>query len=384
MNFNFENTSSDDDDIDLDAFDDTGLLALTSRQSAEAAHAELPVSAAANDSGAEDDDADSDIDWEDAYEQCSDNEVEEYDDLDRKMPALPSQGVTVTFSSTSNTPADIPENDAELKQNEETNAPKKRKRTKVLKDVPHHTQHLILGVRRSHMLCHVARSMRCSSICSTNSHLPNHTTNSILDDEEDSRSTLLSIAYSLVPSQFHSYHNGICNASKYNIPTNQQLYDFSQWFFRFVNAAERRKTIIRQNAAQGAVTHSPFTKKRTRKSSGTTGTHSDGMHAKRTLDSGALDDMGTADNIPSANNLIEKLMYLSPYYDDDPQMFINDGINVIELVENITPLEKVLSFLTMVRYVRQLTLALMQRHKSILSIRFFFLTPDWNVIYLGH
>ena len=58
-----------------------------------------------------------------------------------------------------------------------------------------------------------------------------------------------------------------------------------------------------------------------------------------------------SNNILSTNSLITRLMYLSPYYDNDPQLFLNSGIDFIRLVESITPLAKALLFLAMASYV---------------------------------
>ena len=61
-------------------------------------------------------------------------------------------------------------------------------------------------------------------------------------------------------------------------------------------------------------------------------------------------DKGDSSSIPSASNLIDMVKYLSPYYDDDPQLFLNEGIDVIQSIENITPLEQSIIFLAMTRY----------------------------------
>jgi hypothetical protein len=346
MSFNFDNPS--DDDIDLDAFDDTGLLALSSRQSNEAqpaAAASLPTAS----------DVESDIDWEDADDHFSEEE-EEYDS-DRKLPALPSRGVTVTFSSASNTPAEE-KDEVDATPKDEDTSKKRRRAVRVLKDVPVRFRRLILDVRRSHLLCCIAHSVRCSSICSD--VVMTQSDGTTIHGDEDS-SLLLNIAHSLVPLQFHSGEVG--GSTQNNMPTDKELRDFSLWFFQFVNAGDRRRDTIRQNAAQGAgaAGQSPLTRKRARKS-----TAIDSRQSKKKTRHGSSNVSGdnklnfdascsfeavSSNSTTSANSLITKLSYLSPYYDDDPQLFINDGMDVIGLVDSITSLEKVLLFLAMTRYV---------------------------------
>ena len=366
MSFNFD-SNSDNEGIDLDVFDDTGLLALSSRQ--ELISADVPKAAAlpvaGDDVNWEDADSDENVDWEDADELESLNrdfsEVE--NDLDRKMPALPAGGVTITFSSTSNTPADeLVDNDespktdgGELKWDGESTKKRKRRTVRVLKDVPHHTQQLILGVRRAHLLCCVARSVKCSSLCSEiDAGSSNH------QNDDNSANLLLNLAHSLVPIQ---YHHTKLDASKYVIPADQQLKEFSMWFFDFIDAAQRRRDAIEQNIARGAAGRSPTSNKRTRRSarpdvkrlekkrrsnSPITSKHDETLSPTVARPS---EENSSAECIPSVDSLMAKFSYLSRYYDDDPQMFMNDGIDVIGLVESITSLEKVLLFLAMVRYV---------------------------------
>lgn len=372
MEFNFDSNPSDDDDIDLDEFDDTGLLALSSRQEASAT-VSIPADdiVLTSDSAAKGDADDGSIDWEDGestvdWEDADENvvgavSIDEHEDLDRKMPALPTQGVTVTFSSTSNTPSDEPA-DSETKRNgdslghnvETAKSRKKRKRVHVLKDVPHHTQQLILGVRRSHMLCCVARSVKCSSICSTTDVNIQNKEEPFNTDDGESRDMLLSLAYSLIPSQFHTSSD----TTAQNVPTNQELQEFARWFFDFISAGKRRRETIQQNIARGAAASSAGSRRRNH-SSATASTRSTKKGRGLAEENDSTDsnlrttqyiDSKTDNNaLLSTDNLITKLMYLSPYYDDDPQLFINDGIDCIGLVENITPLEKVLLFLSMVR-----------------------------------
>lgn len=360
MSFNFDDDPSDDDDIDLDAFDDTGLLALSYRQEDPAAVAAAAASMPVSELNAEDDE--SEVDWEDADQDdshdasCNEQSNAE-DDLDRKLSALPTHGVTVTFSSTTNTPDELGES-IELdgttpKLSEQT---KKRKRTtvRVLKDVPYHTQQLILGVRRSHLLCSLAHSMQCSSISSAASTSQMSPDPRIGKEEEESRALLFNMAYSLVPPRFHSTDSEVqaidAYARKYNMPTNQQLHDFSQWFFQLVNAGARRRETIRQNHAEGAARQSCVSTKRSRKSSARSKRRNSNGKAERN-DYEPDINPSYSQGIPSTHDLIKKLEYLSPFYDTDPQLFINDGVDVIGLVENINPLEKVLLFIAMSRLV---------------------------------
>lgn len=358
MDFNFDSSPSDNEDIDLDEFDDTGLLALSSRQEAAAqanstAAARSPKKNDSADSEAGDDggnvdweDGESDVDWEDADDENGTAEYISDEDLDRKMPALPTQGVTVTFSSVCNTPEepvcmDTKQNNEPSTQNEEpVKNTKKRKRVHVLKDVPHHTQQLILDVRRSHMLCCVARSMKCSSICST-CDVPTQNC-----DDDESRAMLLSLAYSLIPEQFHAC-DGQGTNSKDSIPTNHQLREFTLWFFEFANAAERRRETVQQNVARGAVV-SPVHRKRARKSASNISSKKSRKSRRDQADETGQPNATPTDS-PTVESLTTKLAYLSPYYDDDPQLFINDGTDVIGLVENISALEKTLLMLVLVR-----------------------------------
>jgi hypothetical protein len=372
ISFNFDSSPSDDEDIDIDEFDDTGLLALSSRQEAVADSA---AAASHNDSIHDDtgsnvdwEDGESDVDWQDADEPNNENEhacvnYSSEEDLDRKMPALPSQGVTVTFSAVNAAAERLLHSDAtqradEVKKQDEeaVKTPKKRRRINVLKDVPYQTQQLIMGVRRSHLLCCVARSIQCSSLCSTAHSSQNSTAfidNSNDNDAEESREMLLNLANSLIPAQYHIETDDV-----HTVPTNQQLYEFTQWFFEFINASNRRRDAIQQNVARGAA-GSPAVRKRVRRSAAADRQPSSNKRSRKsaTEDAGAqgitcdettrLDEK--IDEIPSIKSLVKTLTYLSPYYDDDPQLFMNDGLDVIALVDNITALETVLLFLVMVR-----------------------------------
>ena len=372
MSFNFD-SNPDDEGIDLDAFDDTGLLALSSRQELISSQvppkkAEAPT-LAGNDIDWEEADSDEGVDWIDVDDHDSvHRDASKVDnDLDRKMSALPAQGVTITFSSTSNTPADAVAGDG-LSQTsgdepkKETDGTRKRKRgtVRILKDVPRHTQQLILGVRRAHLLCCVARSVRYSSICSeVDAYFPKQL------DGSNPGDLLLNLAHSLVPTQYHLTQLE-ADAPKYVIPTDQQLKDFSLWFFDFINAAQRRRNTVQQNIAQGAARRSPKVSRGTCKSAPAdmaqieTKKRSNSIttsQCEETLGltmSNPFGDYLSPENVTVINSLVAKLTYLSPYYDDDPQMFLNDGVDVIGLVERISSLEKVLIFLAMVRYVLNL------------------------------
>ncbi|KAL7489116.1 hypothetical protein ACHAW6_015558 [Cyclotella cf. meneghiniana] len=390
MSFHFNSSSDDDGEIDLDEFDDTGLLALSSRQTAVTAAAAQNSSASSrtppdtNSNGwkVEDDDEDlSNVDWEDAEDHDSNESSDADESLDKKLPAqnFPSHGVTVTFSSVSNTPAeerDHAENELRAYQTGE-GPTKKRKRSivRVLRDVPHHTQQLILGVRRAHLLCCAARSMKCSSLCSVGVENTKDNGNASTPSDCESRCLLMHVAHSLVPIQFHStpsdsYKRPDANVAapkrKYNIPSNQQLRDFSKWFFHFVNAAERRRNAIRRNIAQGASAAAASaagsggsprlatsSKRRPRRTSNLN--HSTTERRRNTRENEAEEnyipevDAQAPSNIPSAQNLLTKLMYLAPCYDDDPQLFLDEGVDVIQVAESITPLEKVLLFLVIIR-----------------------------------
>jgi hypothetical protein len=271
----------------------------------------------------------------------------------------------VTFSSASNTPAEEKDDEVDAATKDEGTSKKRRRTVRVLKDVPVHFRRLILDVRRSHLLCCIAHSVRCSSICSE--VVMTQSDGTTIHGDEDS-SLLLNIAHSLVPLQFHP--GEVSGSTQNNMPNNKELRDFSQWFFQFVNAGDRRRDTIRQNAAQGAgaAGRSPLTRKRTRKS-----TAIDSRQSKKKTRHGSSNVSGDntlnfdascsfeavpSRNTTSANSLIAKLSYLSPYYDDDPQLFINDGIDVIGLVDSITSLEKVLLFLAMTRYVLTLSTTL--------------------------
>eukprot|EP00804_Cyclotella_cryptica_P013586 CCRYP_012947-RA/>CCRYP_012947-RA protein AED:0.02 eAED:0.02 QI:271/1/1/1/1/1/3/1134/1019 len=394
MSFHFDNTSDDDEgEIDLDEYDDTGLLALSSRQSAVAATTAQKSSASSltpnennylNGSEASDHDEDlSDVDWEDAddHESNENSEVEDFFEKKLPSPNFPSRGVTVTFSSVSNTPAEEHDHAADrshaLQGAEEPSKKRKRSTVRVLRDVPHHTQQLILGVRRSHLLCCAARSMRCSSTCSLGVEKTKDGGCAFTPTDNEVKYLLMHVSHSLVPMQFHStcsdtpnqsYANLSAPKQKYNIPSNQLVRDFSQWFFQFVNAAERRRNAIRRNVAQGASAAaatggaSPVAS-RTRRPRRTDNLNHSASKRQRNTRANKAEDNNIADsdagnsfggyqtrsNIPSAKNLITKLMYLSPYYDDDPQLFLDEGVDVIQVAENITPLEKSLLFLLMIR-----------------------------------
>jgi hypothetical protein len=209
--------------------------------------------------------------------------------------------------------------------------------------------------------------MRCSALCSAGiAKLQSNGVNDILDDDE-SRSLLLHLGHSLIPEQFHTAGSNTARQSdptdtepsklknKYKIPTNRELRRFAEWFFQFVNAGDRRREAIQRNVALGAsaavdsptpaTTHNRYKRKQQ---------ESTPRHAANEKDMHDLDpanfDKGDSSSIPSASNLIDMVKYLSPYYDDDPQLFLNEGIDVIQSIENITPLEQSIIFLAMTRY----------------------------------
>ena len=315
----------------------------------------------------EDASEESDIDWEDADENDhGNNTVHDGDNIATRLPSLPSEGVTITFSSASNTPSEekgLAGNHEYQALNKEETTSKNRKRStvRVLKNIPYHTEQLILNERRSHLLCCLSHSLRCSSLCSVGQS-QNHQSSQTIDNDKEEASLLLNTACSLVPAEFHINGNQTpkeADSSSTNciIPTNEQLHNFSEWFFQFANPGERCRIAMQRNVAQGAAgaARSPARKR------GRTSTAVDCNPSKSkkggNVSGGNEHGCEThpiellSNNILSTNSLITRLMYLSPYYDNDPQLFLNSGIDFIRLVESITPLEKALLFLAMARYV---------------------------------
>jgi len=373
MSFNF--SDNEEEDFDLDAYDDndTGLLALASRDTtvsndndmkpAAAAAVATPSpmatttfaqsrGASAQDMAVEesfDEEEEDGGDWDNVNWEDADDEEEDSDDDTPQN--FPTQGVMINFGKSntagkSNTP-DNQEEDKKMsaEEKDETNNGKskkrKRKTTRVLRNVPYETQQKILNVRRSKMLCEVVQSMQYSYLCGSGSS----------ESEDDNGMLLSTLAYSMIPQEFHyQKDDATTGEEKYQpiIPTKQQLHNFSNWYFQLVNqAGGRRRAALERNVAQGAIA--------------STSRRGGRRQSRSNKKQAAKKKKGTHDDIDSSSqtqndkstpiNLLQTLMYLSPQYDEDPQLFVEeeDGVDAITAVENISSHEKVLLFLTMVR-----------------------------------
>ncbi|KAL7466385.1 LOW QUALITY PROTEIN: hypothetical protein ACHAXS_006690 [Conticribra weissflogii] len=232
FNFSLDDEDNEDDDIELnvEGFDDTGLLALASREKEYESSAVDPRRSSSNiravppsknngyneedyqrrdcdnDGVAEDDgDWSDDIDWQD-------DDDENYGERDHPEPSfseqspvevcirrkLPSHGVTINFGSL----ADEDGGD----DNDDRKKTKKRKRAptpKVLRSIPVETQLLIRGIRRVQLLCYLAVGSRCSYICGRNVMNSIDSQEKGSDESEHLRDLLSHIAFSLVPLKFH-------------------------------------------------------------------------------------------------------------------------------------------------------------------------------------
>ena len=367
MSFYFSDNDESEDDFDFDAFDDTGLLALASRNddndmkpAAAAAVATLSPATADSRGGAQNDMAveesfgeeekDGGGDWDNVNWEDADDDVEDSDDDTPQN--FPTQGVMINFGKSntagkSNTP-DNQEEDKKMsaEEKDETNNGKskkrKRKTTRVLRNIPYETQQMILNVRRSGILCAVVQSMQYSYLCGSGGS----------ESEDDNGMLLSTMAYSMVPQEFHNQKDNMTTGDQYQptIPTKQQLHNFSTWFFTFVNqAGEHRRAALERNMAQGAVAASTSTTRQKGRR------QSRGKKKQAAKKEGTYDDIDTSSQIlndkPKPINLLQTLMCLSPQYDEDPQLFVEeeDGVDAITAVENIASHEKVLLFLTMVR-----------------------------------
>lgn len=321
--FNFSD-NEDEDEFDLEEFDETGLLAQASREREAAAAA-----AAANDdtnetSGdhynyeGESDGGDWDnVDWEDA-DEVDDVDNEEQPDVE----SFPREGVTIHIGrrvGKSNCPDEINEQEVEKKNDDDAvqdkSAVMKRRRkptVRVLRNITPQTKSLVLNIRRTHLLCSMIHSMRCSFLCSGGG-----------DGYE-----LLNTALSLIPIQFHSVQH--TTNDPFIIPTSTTVKQFSAWFFQFVSqAGNRRRRAIGRNAAQGAATPTSARKRRRQNSTIRPSRHS----------------------VSTSSMILRRLRHLSPCYDDEPQLFVEEeqGVDPIEAVEGIGTEEINLLFLTMVR-----------------------------------
>lgn len=404
MSFNFG--GEDDSDLDLDAFDDTGLLALASRenggqddvQTAEVNNKPIDESSPQLDndgaggeslSDGDDDGGDWDnIDWEDADSDQDDDDDGNIGNAD----SFPTQGIMINFGKRvgkSNDPdegKEAKQNDVEGEQKDDgDNAKKSKKRkrvTRVLRSVPYETQQMVLNVRRSHMLSCLVHSMMQSSFACGPSN--------ISDDSNEERELLLCMALSLIPQQFHSQQNNDNgtpqrkSASKKSkeqiplpvntIPTKNELQQFSQWFFQLVNeAGNRRRIALQRNFVQGAAitptatrTRRSSSSRRNRGQQSSTKNQSANKKKGKTNNSTKEEEsliMSTsihnfqsnhsnhsADYLSPSKMLLKRLIHLSPDYDEDPQLLLeSEGIDAIDAVEQITSHEKVLLFLLMVR-----------------------------------
>lgn len=337
MSFNFSDIE-EEEDFDLEEFDETGLLA---REKGEAAVAVAPttrsisdVADPSNDAAAfnsdEDDDSDGgdwdNVDWEDA----ADKEEEEEDaDNERceELPSFPQEGITIHIGrrvGKSNNPDDNDvqqeQKNKEVASKEEPPKKKPRKATvRVLRDVSPQTQQLVLNIRRSHLVCCMIHSMQCSLLCSGGGDA----------SAQDASKELMHTALSLIPQEFHT--DSSTNACAFTVPTASTAVKFADWFFHFVNhAGERRRSAMGRNAAQGAT--APSRRKRRR---------------SNYVESSQMDQ---SQETPSNFTLLRRLRYLSPCYDEEPQLFLEEeGVDPIAAVESITAQEKVMLFLIMVR-----------------------------------
>jgi len=338
MSFNFSDIEEEEEEeFDLEQFDETGLLAQASGEKREAAattatstksvseDATDQTNAAAFDNDADESDGGDwdNVDWEDAEDE------EEEEDDDEELPSFPQEGITIHIGrrvGKSNNPDD---NDVqrEEKKNEEVAAkeqPAKKKPRKatvrVLRNVSFETQQLVLNIRRSHLVCCMIHSQKCSLLCSGGGDI----------SVQDETTELLNTALSLVPQEFHTDPTTNTHTS-FIIPTASTVNQFSRWFFQFVNhAGQRRRRAIGRNAAQGART--PSSRKRRRSN--------DDVNSR----------MDQSQQTPDTSTLLQRLRHLSPCYDEEPQLFLEqEGVDPIDAVESITSQEKVMLFLVMVR-----------------------------------
>jgi xeroderma pigmentosum group C-complementing protein len=326
--FNFSDNEDEEDEFDLEEFDETGLLAQASRER-EAAAAAAPknddtiIEASIGDSDGGDWD---NVDWEDADEE-DDVDNEEQPDVE----SFPREGVTIHIGrrvGKSNCPDEINEQEVEKKNDDDVvqdkSAAMKRRRkptVRVLRNITPQTKLLVLNIRRTHLLCSMIHSMRRSFLCSSGG-------DSRSDVHDcDKRHELFNTALSLIPIQFHTVQH--TTNDTFIIPTSTTVKQFCAWFFQFVNqAGNRRRRALGRNAAQGAATPTSAKKRRRRNST---------IRPSRP-------------SVTTTSMILRRLRHLSPCYDDEPQMFIEqERLDPIEAVEGITTEEINLLFLTMVR-----------------------------------
>ena len=322
---------------------------------------------------------DNDVDWEDAdQEEEEDDEGDEHEDDDASQHHFPTRGVMINIGKSvgkSNHQEDdhpIPIDDEKVGQGKDEDAcnppsSKKRKRKstiRVLRNVPPETQRLILNIRRTQLLCNVARSVQCSFVACGGG-------GSIIHGNDDSESNdydrllVAHVAYSLIPQEFIatpiSTTTPSHRESKYTIPTVHELRRFSQWSFQFLNqCGKRRRAALQRNLAHGAsaTIASPDSRQRTRRVPGKVGTKQQSRENQRTPSLESLRSQNACRHHQTITNphsdLLQKVMYLAPHYDEDPQLLIEEegtDVDAIDAVERITPHDKALMFLTMARYV---------------------------------
>lgn len=370
------------DDIDLLAYDDTGLLALASREEERSLSPQQTADVFMSNSNKHDSmtmiaDADDDDDdggewdnvaWEDVDDDSKNDDDDRRFDDDDDNP-FPYRGVMIDFGSKnsgkSNNPDDnVHNNDDECKppavesvDANEVGVERKRKSktTRVLRNIPHDTQLLIQNVRRTLLLCNIYKCAFWSSIATTVDP------GSECNDVDDGRRRLLThLAYSLIPQQFHNCHHSSSNNDNDNdddddammttirkssannnhtsiIPTKVMVQEFATWCIHFLNeAGERRRSALRRNIAQGAAadvtTPTPVRggerKRRCRKDSvglkvkATTSVDQRVMSLdNQYYDGSAKLNSNSTTNTTSTDHLTRLLTVLSPQYDDDPQLY---------------------------------------------------------------
>ncbi|KAL7454047.1 hypothetical protein ACHAWC_005678, partial [Mediolabrus comicus] len=254
----------------------------------------------------------------------SDNEDEDEFDLEE----FDETGLLAQASRKSNCPDEINEQEEEKKNDDvvqDKSAGMKRRRkptVRVLRNISPQTKLLVLNIRRTHLLCSMIHSMRRSFLCSGGG-------DSRSDVHDcDKRHELFNTALSLIPIQFHSVQH--TTNDTFIVPTSTTVKQFCAWFFQFVNqAGNRRRRALGRNAAQGAATPTSARKRRRRNST---------IRPSRP-------------SVTTTSMILRRLRHLSPCYDDEPQLFIEQeqGVDPIEAVEGITTEEINLLFLTMVR-----------------------------------
>jgi hypothetical protein len=327
-------------------------------------------------------DGDNNVDWEDADQDDGDNYDEDDDNDDASQHHFPTRGVMINLGKNvgkSNHPDEEdnegPPDEKIGRGNDEdgcdpSSSSRKRKRStiRVLRNVPNETQRMILNIRRTQLLCFIARSLQCSYVTTCGASCISGDEFELYDD----RLLLANVAYSLIPEEFHD--NSIASpatkskgprASNFTIPSKHELRRFSLWCFQFLNqCGERRRAALQRNVAHGAAATilTSTSRQRNRKLPRNYGTkQSIENQMKCTMQESSSCPQNrptvTGDRPASMNpqaDLLRKVLYLSPHYDEDPQLLLEDEMGVvdaIDAVERITDHDKSLLFLTMARYV---------------------------------